>query len=140
MAEDFCDLRLTAAAIDARHQFAQAPRLRNPGRSAAFHKPAIINELDLETAAGGRFLEHVRLEDAGLIPGRLPAHCRVEREHEPAAARRTESVDLAEEGIELGTRRGRGTAARFSVGQAGARHWRLPEPVFAHCQPLRRRS
>jgi hypothetical protein len=141
--KDFCNLGLTATAIDARHQFAEPLRLRHPRRGAAFRKSAIINELDVEAATGGRFAEHIGLKHAGLVPRRLPAHGRIEREHQPTAPasldRRPKRIDLTKEGIEVRARRRR----RIAVGRPGirrfrARRWRIAGPVFAHCGPSRR--
>ena len=43
------------------------------------------DELKDAFADGGRFAEHLRLKLTRLVPGRLPAHRRVEREQEPPA-------------------------------------------------------
>ena len=40
---------------------------------------------EYKPADSGRFAEHVGLQAAGLVPGRLPAHGGIEREDEPAA-------------------------------------------------------
>ena len=106
MGQHLADLGMAAAAIDLRHQRAEPRRLGDPGRGAAFGEAAIIDELDIEAADGGGFAEHVGLQPAGGIPGRLPAHGGVEREDQPAAlaglGRWAERVDPAQEGIDLG--------------------------------------
>ncbi len=85
-----------------RHQRAEPLRLGNPGRGAALRKPAIIDKLNVEAADRRGLAEHVGLELAGAIPGRLPAHRGIERKDQPAALaglghrRRTERFDLIE--------------------------------------------
>jgi hypothetical protein len=74
---------LPAAAINARHQFAEPLCLGDPSRCAAFGEPSVIDELKIESADCGRFAEHFCLELTCLVPRRLPAHCGVEREDEP---------------------------------------------------------
>ena len=83
MRQNLGDLRLPAAAIDARHQFAEPLWLGDPSRCAAFGEPSVIDELKIESADGGRFPKHFCLELTRLVPSRLPAHCGVEREDEP---------------------------------------------------------
>ena len=85
MPQNFADLRLPAAAIDARHQFAEPFWSGNPSRCAAFGESSVIDELKIEPADGGGFAEHFRLEATSLVPGRLSAHGRIEGEDEPAA-------------------------------------------------------
>ena len=124
MREHLADLGMAAAAIDPRHQRAEPRRLGDPRRGAAFGKTAIIDELDIEAADGGGFAEHVGLQPARGVPGRLPAHGGIEREDEAAAfaghGRRAERVDTAQEGIDLGAG-GRGRSRRVMIGA-----------VFAH--------
>src|SRR5438552_4799514 len=69
MRENFSDLGVAAAAVDARHQFAELAALRNPAGSPALRNPAVIHELDVEAADAGRLLEHVGLQRAGGVPG-----------------------------------------------------------------------
>ena len=85
MGEYFADLGMAATAIDALHQRAEPRRLGDPWRGAAFRKAAIIDELDIEPAGGGRFAKHIGLQPTGAIPGRLPAHGGIQRKNQPAA-------------------------------------------------------
>ena len=66
---------------------------------------ARVNTLDSAVKAGGRFAEHLGLQHAGLIPGRLPAHGRIKRKNQPSAPagldRRVERVDASEERLKL---------------------------------------
>ena len=57
-------------------------------RGAAFVEAAIIDQADVETAERRRLAKHVGLQRAGHVPGRLPAHGGVEREHQPASRAR----------------------------------------------------
>jgi hypothetical protein len=41
--------------------------------------------LKIESTDGGRFAKHFSLKLTRLVPSRLPAHCGVEREDEPAS-------------------------------------------------------
>src|SRR5262245_26317246 len=111
MAQDFTDLGLSAAAIDARHQVREFVTLRDPAGRTAFAQAPEIDELNVETAYARRLAEHVRLQSAGGIPGRLAAHCRVEREDQPAAmpgcSRRTESAHLLNKGFDFRSGRNR---------------------------------
>ena len=54
MGQDLCDLGMTAAAVDARHQLAEPLRFGDPGRGAAFRQTAKIDKLDGAAADGGR--------------------------------------------------------------------------------------
>ncbi len=107
MRKHLADLGMAAAAIDPRHQRAEPRRLGDPRRGAAFGKTAIIDELDIEAADGGCFAEHVGLQTARGIPGRLPAHGGIEREDKAAALAGHDSgaerVNAVQEGINLGT-------------------------------------
>ena len=71
--------------LDARHQFAEPLWLGDPARCTAFSEPSVIDELKIESADGGRFAIHFCLKLTRLVPGRLPAHGRVERKDEPPA-------------------------------------------------------
>ena len=55
---------------------------------AALVEAAIIDQADVETAERGRLAKHVGLQRAGHVPGRLPAHGRIEREDQPAPGAR----------------------------------------------------
>ena len=68
-----------------RHQLGEPLGLRHPARGPAFVQAAVVDELDVEPADRRRLAEHVGLQPAGGIPGRLPAHGGVEREDQPAA-------------------------------------------------------
>ena len=59
MGEHLADLGMAAAAVDPLHQRAEPFRLRHPAGGAAFGEPAIIDELDVEPADRGGFLEHL---------------------------------------------------------------------------------
>jgi hypothetical protein len=78
MGQDAADLGMAAAAVDFLHQAAQQARIRHEARGTAFRQASIVRQLDVEPADCGRFLEHVGLQPAGLVPGRLPAHGGVE--------------------------------------------------------------
>jgi hypothetical protein len=64
--------------------------------------------LKIESADGGRFAKHLRLKLTRLVPGRLPAHRRVEREQEPPAVTalncRIKRASLAEKRVDVGAR------------------------------------
>src|SRR5215472_13625029 len=106
MSQNLTDLGLTPAAVDTRHQCTKPIRIGNPRRSAAFRRTAIVDELDVETASGRRFTEHIGLQLARLIPCRLPTHRGVEGKDQPPArpcfGNRTKRFDLIEETINLG--------------------------------------
>jgi hypothetical protein len=108
MRQNLGDLRLPAAAIDARHQFAEPLWLGDPSRCAAFGKPSVIDELKIESADGGRFPKHFCLELTRLVPSRLPAHCGVEREDEPPSLTGfdcgIERSNLAQKRLDVGAR------------------------------------
>ena len=108
MGENFTDLCLPAAAIDARHQFTEPLWLGDPSRCAAFGEPSVIDELKIESADAGRFAKHFSLKLTGLVPGRLPAHCGVEREDEPASLAGfdygIERSNLAQKRVNVGAR------------------------------------
>lgn len=86
MAQDAADLGLPAAAIDLRHQPRQGGAVGRPAARPALPEPAEPDKLHLEPAQARRLGEHVALDGAGAIPGRPPAHRRVEREDQPAAS------------------------------------------------------
>src|SRR4029453_15342358 len=83
--ENFADLRLAAAAIDAGHQLGQLVASRDPAGRPAFSQAAKIDQLDIDPPDASCFAEHVCLERACGIPRRLPAHGGIERKNEPAA-------------------------------------------------------
>ena len=85
MAQHLADLRRAAAHFDFAHQIAEPLPARDEFRGAAFVEAAEIDELHVEPAEVGGDLKHPRLQALGEIPGRLPAHRRVEREDQPAA-------------------------------------------------------
>src|SRR5215208_1300542 len=85
MRDDLADLRVAAAAVDSRHQVGEFIGLCDPAGGTAFAEAAVIDELHIETADRRRLPEHVGLQPAGGVPGRLPAHGGVERKDEPAA-------------------------------------------------------
>src|SRR5215472_4399964 len=72
-------------------------------------KPPIIDELDVETADGRRFPEHLGLQLTGLIPCWLAAHRGIEGKDQPATApafsARAKRFDLVEKTINLRARR-----------------------------------
>ena len=85
MAQHLADLGVAAVAVDASHQVAEPGAVRHPARGAAFVQPAEVDELHVEPADRRRLAEHLGLQPAGGIPGRLAAHGGVEREDQPAA-------------------------------------------------------
>src|SRR4029453_15986284 len=84
VAENSADLSLAAAAIDARHQLGQLVGSGNPAGGPAFSQAAKIDQLDIEPPDARCFAEHVCLERACGIPGRLTTHCGIKRKNEPA--------------------------------------------------------
>ncbi len=108
VAEHLADLGVAAAAIDARHQRGEFLGSRDPAGGAAFAQAPEIDQLDIEPAGACRLAEHVGLQRAGGIPGRLPAHGGVEREDQPPAlaarrggpSARTRSMNAAISGRE----------------------------------------
>ena len=93
--QHLADLGVAAAAVDLAHQPRQFVAVRDPAAGAAFVQAAIIHQADIEAADRRRLAEHVGLQRAGHVPGRLPAHGRVEREHQPAACRRSRRGAIA---------------------------------------------
>ena len=128
VAENLADLGVAAAAIDARHQRGEFLGTGDPARGAALAKPTEIDQLNIEPAGLGCLAEHIGLQGAGAIPGRLPAHGGVEREDQPptlAAGRGgAEPAHALNEFGDLGPR--------------GGRRRRLLGAVFAHGNSLHR--
>src|SRR3546814_7576145 len=85
MAQHLLDLRLPAEAAHAGHQVEKLRRAGRPFAGPALAEAAIIDELHLEPAQSGRLLEHLALQPAGTVPGRLAARRRVHRENQPPA-------------------------------------------------------
>ena len=79
------DLRPAPLDRDPPHEGGQPCPVRNEGRGPAFGETAEIYELHVEAAEPFRDVEHAALEFGGEVPGRLPAHRRIEREDQPAA-------------------------------------------------------
>src|SRR5262245_59594391 len=106
MRQHALDLRLAADTGDGTHCAMQVDGGGQPAARLALAKAAVIDELDVETAKRGRRLEHLALDAAGAIPGRLAARRRIERENEPAAATARSCgrhpLQLVEERIDLG--------------------------------------
>ena len=86
MGQHLAELGVAAATVDLLHQRRQRGRFRHPARRPALVRAAEIEELDVEPADRLGFQEHVRLQPAGGVPGRLPAHGGVERKDQPATA------------------------------------------------------
>lgn len=84
--EHLAKLRKAAPAFHARHQPRQRLGIPHPFGSAAFAKPAEVDQLDIEAANLFDLMKHVRLDLQGQIPGRLPAHRRIHSEDQPAPA------------------------------------------------------
>src|SRR3546814_20195330 len=87
MAQHLPDLRLAAQAADRRHLARERCGVGYPGAGLALAEAAVEDELHVETADRGGRLEHLGLDPAGTVPGRLAARRRIQREHPPAAAR-----------------------------------------------------
>src|SRR5689334_4356264 len=105
MRQHALDLRLTADAGHRAHDPMQIGCIAHPAARFAFVEAAVIDELDVEPAERGGRLEHLALDAAGAIPGRLAARRRVEREDQstpPARWRRRGTPQLAQESIDLG--------------------------------------
>ena len=102
-------------------------------------KAAIEDQLDLEPAERGGRLEHLALDMAGAVPGRLAAGGGVEREDQPPAPaarmRRRRLLQVFEELLDLGRAR-LGREAVFAVAHlaphAGLSHtevsWKTAPP------------
>ena len=139
MRQHLADLGVAAAAVDAAHQRGELVARRHPAGGAALGEPAEIDQLDIEPADRRRLAEHVALQRAGGVPGRLPAHGGVEREDQPPAfaggRRRAERAHFVEEGLDLGLGRSRRRGAVFAHG--GSLH---QFAHFASCPRLPRAS
>ena len=79
------DLSLAADTEDRAHNAVQVGGGGHPAARLALRKAAVIDELDLEPAERRRRLEHLALDPASAIPGRLAAGGGVERKNQPAA-------------------------------------------------------
>src|SRR3546814_9830840 len=90
MAQHLPDLRLAAQAADRRHLARERCGVGYPGAGLALAEAAVEDELHVETADRGGRMEHLGLDPAGTVPGRLAARRRIQREHQPAAARSEE--------------------------------------------------
>ena len=111
VAQHLSDLGMPAAAIDAPHQVAQPSAVRHPARGAALVQSTKVHKLHIEPADRRRLAEHLALQLASRVPGRLPAHCGIEREDQPPALSRfyrwSKRAGALDERIDLGTRRRR---------------------------------
>jgi hypothetical protein len=105
------DLGVAALATYGRHYRAKPVRIRNPGRSATFRQAAIVDELNVKAADIRGCAEHLSLQLAGVVPCRLAAHRRVEREDQPPAPACCsvwpQRPDLIEKTIDFSARRRR---------------------------------
>ena len=88
VAEYLGDLRMAGGDRNLASSARQGPCRRQEAGGLALAKAAIIDKLDFEAAMRGRRLKHAGLDALRDIPGRLPAHRRVEGENQAAAARR----------------------------------------------------
>ncbi len=79
------DLCFAAAAGDDAHMLQERRGAVEPGAGLELGKTAVEHELDVEATERRGFLEHLRLDLTGLVPGRLPARRRIEGEHQSAA-------------------------------------------------------
>src|SRR6185312_2746862 len=109
--EDLADLSLTAETAHGGHLLQQVIGAIEPGARLELAEAAVEGELDVEAAERCRRLEHLALEVAGAVPGRLPARRRIEGEQQPAALarcrpRRGRGRQLAEEGVDRAAGRG----------------------------------
>ena len=86
--QDLLDLCLAAAAGDGGHVLQERCGAVEPGAGFALAKATVEHELDVEAAERRSLPEHLALDVAGLVPGRLPACGRIEGEHQPAALAR----------------------------------------------------
>src|ERR1043166_9399120 len=112
MGEDFADLGAAAAAGNPAHEAGEARAVGDPAGRATFVEAAVVNELHLEPADRRRLAEHLALELAGGIPGRLAAHGGVKREDQPPALAgfegRRQGTGAGDEGVDLRARGGSG--------------------------------
>ena len=88
------DLGRSAAHVDAAHELREPLPAGDEVRRPAFVQAAEIDELHVEAAERAGGLEHFRLQRLGEVPGRLPAHGRVEGEDQPSAAGRRRRGNL----------------------------------------------
>ena len=88
------------------HQLLQRIGTRHESRRLEFAETTEIGKLDAEAAGLGDGIEHLALQRTGEIPGRLPAHRRIQRQDQPAG---------------IGRRRQRASAADKCVDRAGIR-------------------
>ena len=95
MGEHLADLGMAAAAVDAGHQLLQRFGVGDEFRCAALAKTAKIDQLDLERPGLADGVEHLGLQRAGEIPGRLAAHRRVEGKDQPASPVAAAAIALA---------------------------------------------
>src|SRR5262249_1689347 len=85
--EHSADLCEAGDAGDAAHGCTELLTVALPPRCLTL-LAAVVHELDLETADAGCLGEHVGLQFAGAVPGRLSAHRGIEREHKSAGLQR----------------------------------------------------
>src|SRR5262249_49935314 len=115
MLQDLADLRPAAKAGHGRHLLQQIVGAIEPRAGNELTETAVECELDIETAEGGRLLEHFSLDMAGAVPRRLPAGRGIESKQQPASLtlrrpRRRRRRQLTEEGVDL-------AAGRRLIGQ-----------------------
>ena len=106
-----------------RHQPLQRRGVADEFRRLAFAQAAEIDELDVERAGLADGVEHLGLQRAGHIPGRLAAHRGVERQDQPAdlphASRATAFAWRTKASISLGAGPLLGRFGRASTGTGG---------------------
>src|SRR5262249_20465529 len=76
--EDLAQLRVSDPAHETGHDLGKVPGIAGPARGRALILAAIIDQLNIESAGGSNLTEHLSLQVAGRIPGRLPARRSVE--------------------------------------------------------------
>ena len=104
MHQQAADLGLAAEAMHAGHFRQQRAGVEPPGRGVELAEAAVPGELDGQPAERRRLAEHLALDLAGPVPGRLAARRGVEREDQPprlAARRRGHLPHPAEERVYL---------------------------------------
>ena len=107
MAENFADLGAAAKTADLCHPPDELVGRRDPRARLAFAVAAEENQLDFKPAEPVGGMEHLGLQVAGLVPGRLAARRRIHSKQKPAAPAR---------GVYPGRRRNLRKEVRYLIG------------------------
>jgi hypothetical protein len=103
--EKLSQLGMAGPTGDAGHEFGEVIGIGGPARKPALIDVAIVGQLHLKSAGTSNLTEHLSLELAGGVQGRLPAMGSIESEDDASAAAssaaRSKLLDLSKEAIEL---------------------------------------